>query len=70
MVSHVLQQDTLFGSGKCGTWWSTSTATRGVEVDLKKAIYNNMINIVLSVLFSDDIVDVGATSAQSLQAGA
>jgi hypothetical protein len=37
-----------------------------VEVDLKKAMYNNMINIVLSVLFSDDIVDVGATSAQSL----
>ena len=35
----------------------------GVEVDVMEAMYDNMINLVSSVLFSDDVFKVGVTSA-------
>ena len=34
-----------------------------VEVDVMEAMYDNMINLVSSVLFSDDVFKVGVASA-------
>ncbi|RCV31434.1 hypothetical protein SETIT_6G176900v2 [Setaria italica] len=39
----------------------------GRDVDVGQAVYGGVLNLVSSALFSDDVVDVGAESAQGLR---